>query len=379
LHETSLLNILDVLYDSAIERNSWSGALEALAKPVGGVTGHLLNWDKSSGLIPHYEVFSMDDSAMEDYASKWVLEDPRAAYLQSNPQAEIFFDEMHTSARQKQQQAFFSEWEHRDTAQRYLVGRRVFQSKEREIIFSLGFEDPHGAPRDSAVTLFEKLGSHLHRAVEIHHLFGRHMLKQTPELQILDGLSFGVVFLDELGRPGFFNRRAERISERGDGLRMSSDGLRAKNSNSDSHLQAMIRSCRNSRRSLDTPSGGWIKVNRDGPGPDYSALVIPMPDLDDLHLYSHPRVLILVSDPAEGREDVGSALGHLYDLTVTEIRVCLSLVAGNDTHGIANELSVSRGTVRFHLKNIFGKTGVKRQGELIRLVLALPTSPEASH
>ena len=89
-----------------------------------------------------------------------------------------------------------------------------------------------------------------------------------------------------------------------------------------------------------------------------------------------PRVLVLVSDPAEGREDLGDALQRLYGLTDGEAHVCLSLVVGNDTKGIADELCVSREAIRFHLKNIFSKTGVKRQGELIRLVLTLPAAPE---
>ena len=81
MREKQLLTILDVLYDTAIERNSWSNVLAALAEPVDGVTGHLLNWDKQSGLVPHFETFGVDASAMDTYASHWVLEDPRAKLM----------------------------------------------------------------------------------------------------------------------------------------------------------------------------------------------------------------------------------------------------------------------------------------------------------
>ena len=46
MRESDLLKILDVLYDTALERDSWTSVLQALAGPVDGVTGHLLNWDK---------------------------------------------------------------------------------------------------------------------------------------------------------------------------------------------------------------------------------------------------------------------------------------------------------------------------------------------
>jgi DNA-binding CsgD family transcriptional regulator len=378
MRENEVLKILDVLYDTAIERDSWSNVLKVLGAPVDGITGHLLNWDKKSGLVPHFESFGVDDSAMESYASHWVLEDPRAAHHKRNPHVRFFSDEMFVSVREKKRLAFFNDWEHPLTAERYIVGHRAYVSPDREIILSLGFDDPRGGVRDQALELFERLSSHLQRAIEIHHLFGRHMVEQTVELKILDNLNFGVVFLDELGRPGYYNRVAEQISERGDGFRLSSGGLRTRDGNSQGRLEAMIRSCRHGNSNVEDPAGGWVSIARDNAELDYSVLVIPMPDVNDVNLFSSPRVLIMISDPSEGREDVGEALKHLYGLTEREVHVCLSLAAGKDTSRIADELSVSKDAVRFHLKNIFTKTRVKRQGELIRLLLTLPNVPNVT-
>ena len=379
MRESDLLKILDVLYDTALERDSWTSVLQALAGPVDGVTGHLLNWDKQSGLVPHFEVFGVDDSAMQSYASHWVLEDPRAAHHQRNPDVRFFFDEMFVSPGEKKRIAFFNEWEHSQTAERDVVGHRAYVSQDREIIISLGFGDASGRTRDQALQLFERLSSHLQRAIEIHHLFGRHMIAQTPEHAIMDSLDYGVIFLDELGRPGYYNRVAEQISQRGDGLRLGSGGLRAKDACSHRQLEGLVRSSRIANSYGERSAGGWVSIVRDDHGPHYRVLVIPMPQVNDINLFSNPRVLILISDPAAGRENIGSALKHLYRLTEGEVHVCLSLAAGKDTSRIADELTVSREAVRFHLKNIFSKTGVKRQGELIRLLLTLPGVPGAPH
>ena len=379
MREMQLLKILDVLYDTAIERNSWSNVLAALAEPVDGVTGHLLNWDKQSGLVPHFETFGVEASAMETYASHWVLEDPRAAHHQLCPNVRFFTDEMIVSVQEKKRLAFFNEWEHPFTAERHIVGHRAYVSKEREIILSLGFADIGGGDSDKALALFKRLSSHFQRAIEIHHLFGRHIIEQTPELTVMDSLNFGVVFLDELGRPGSYNRVAEKISERGDGLRLSSGGLLARDGQSQSRLDALIRSCRGGHSHGEEPSGGWVSITREHTGEDYSALIIPMPEVNEINLFSHPRILVLVSDPAGGREDIGCALQYLYGLTDGEVSVCLALAAGQDTSSIADELSVSREAIRFHLKNIYSKTRVKRQGELIRLLLTLPNDPLTPH
>jgi DNA-binding CsgD family transcriptional regulator len=376
MRENEVLKILDVLYDTAIERDSWSNVLKALAAPVDGITGHLLNWDKKSGLVPHFESFGVDEDAMESYASHWVLEDPRAAHHQQHPHVRFFSDEMFVSLKEKKRLAFFNDWEHSLTAERYIVGHRAYVSDDREIILSLGFSDPRGHIREQALELFERLSSHVQRSIEIHQLFGRHMVKQTPELKILDSLNFGVIFLDALGRPGYYNRVAEQISERGDGFRLSSGGLRALNGHSQSKLETLIRSCRHGNSHAEELAGGWVSIARDSAGLDYSVLVIPMPEVNDLNLFSSPRVLVLVSDPAKEREDIGAPLTHLYGLTEGEVRVCLALAAGKDTASIADELGVSRDAVRFHLKNIFTKTRVKRQGDLIRLLLTLPNIPK---
>lgn len=90
MREKEVLKILDVLYDTAIERNTWQSVLEALAAPLGGVTGHLLNWDKGSGLLPTFESFGVHDSAMDSYSSHRVLQDPRAAHHMQNPHVRFF-------------------------------------------------------------------------------------------------------------------------------------------------------------------------------------------------------------------------------------------------------------------------------------------------
>jgi DNA-binding CsgD family transcriptional regulator len=50
--------------------------------------------------------------------------------------------------------------------------------------------------------------------------------------------------------------------------------------------------------------------------------------------------------------------------------VALLLGDGHAPRKIANMVGVADSTVRSQIKSIFSKTGVKRQGELIRLLMA---------
>ena len=62
-----------------------------------------------------------------------------------------------------------------------------------------------------------------------------------------------------------------------------------------------------------------------------------------------------------------------FGLTPAEARLALHLVAGETLRSAEFKLSITYETARTHLKNIFYKTGTRRQAELvIVIVTALP-------
>ncbi|HYD46763.1 MAG TPA: helix-turn-helix transcriptional regulator [Terriglobales bacterium] len=74
------------------------------------------------------------------------------------------------------------------------------------------------------------------------------------------------------------------------------------------------------------------------------------------------------NDHQPRREIDGEALRRRYGLSRAELRVALGIAQGQSPREIAAEQFVSVYTVRAHLRSIFGKTGVKRQSALARLV-----------
>lgn len=59
----------------------------------------------------------------------------------------------------------------------------------------------------------------------------------------------------------------------------------------------------------------------------------------------------------------------LYGLTPTEVRVTLALSEGLSITEVAERKNVARTTVAFHLRNVFQKTAVNRQAELVALIM----------
>lgn len=66
-------------------------------------------------------------------------------------------------------------------------------------------------------------------------------------------------------------------------------------------------------------------------------------------------------------------LARRHNLTTRERHVLAGVLAGLDNAGLANDLMISRATVKWHLHNVFAKTDVGSREELLRLALQLGT------
>jgi DNA-binding CsgD family transcriptional regulator len=66
------------------------------------------------------------------------------------------------------------------------------------------------------------------------------------------------------------------------------------------------------------------------------------------------------------------ALRSLYRLTPAEARIADLLAGGNEVGEVAVRAGITLETARFHVKRVLAKTGVRRQTELVRLMLSLP-------
>jgi DNA-binding CsgD family transcriptional regulator len=83
-------------------------------------------------------------------------------------------------------------------------------------------------------------------------------------------------------------------------------------------------------------------------------------------------VLIVIQDLDQMRVDLPRAARKLFGLTAAEARVACALVNGCTVTEIANAHQVTRATVRAQVRHILAKTGVKRQADVVRLLLHLP-------
>lgn len=78
---------------------------------------------------------------------------------------------------------------------------------------------------------------------------------------------------------------------------------------------------------------------------------------------------LLVLDPDHAPGEAVTWIGERYRLTPAELAVVRLILHGFDTAECAEQLDLSQGTVRWHFKRIFAKTGVDGRAELILLFM----------
>lgn len=69
------------------------------------------------------------------------------------------------------------------------------------------------------------------------------------------------------------------------------------------------------------------------------------------------------------RDPVPELIQSQLSLTPSESRIACMLSRGSSVDQIASELGIKKATARTHLRNIYAKTGVRCQADLVRLLL----------
>ena len=191
----------------------------------------------------------------------------------------------------------------------------------------------------------------------------------TAGFDALDLLNLGLAVTDGSGRLLLANRTAEHILEMRDGLQLTSRLV----------LQGSLRSCPDLLGFVQQATRG----SRPGePNINHLALAVPRPSgkrpitlvvrsANGLTEDEHPpvtAVLVFILDPELPVEADAAELSQLYGLTAAETRVANLLMQGKSLDDCCAELGVRRPTVCTHLRQLFKKTHVQRQSQLVSLL-----------
>jgi DNA-binding CsgD family transcriptional regulator len=225
-----------------------------------------------------------------------------------------------------------------------------------------------GAFEDSTLALLRLLVPHLQRALQIQlQVEGSHGYRNALESAI-DHLNVAVVFVDSRGGVVRFNRRAEELLRRNDGLTITHNRLTASLQRESSDLQALITGAVQTGKGQGLNAGGTTLVSR-RTGRPLLVTVAPLRDVG-VGFEQQSYAISFISDPDQKVALPGDFLRRCYGLTVAEARLASTLLEGRSLKQAADLSGVTHNTAKSQLKSIFLKTQVQRQSELVKLLLA---------
>jgi DNA-binding CsgD family transcriptional regulator len=220
-----------------------------------------------------------------------------------------------------------------------------------------------GPITDQQIELGTMLLPHLRRAVTISNILDartieRDRMSETP-------LRCAVILSDERGVILHSNQSAVDMLRDGALVQSVGNILSANAATAAMELRAALRLAASNEPNIGK-SGLAIRLSQPDLPPVF-AHVLPLTG-SDMRMGLHPAAIAAVFIAAAADEqDAASNMAAAFGLTPAETRVLASLLGGHSLKETATVLRIAGTTAKTHLENIFAKTGVSRQADLMRL------------
>jgi DNA-binding CsgD family transcriptional regulator len=255
-----------------------------------------------------------------------------------------------------------------------ILSLTLLMTPTRFAALGMARHESKGVIAQREIELARLLLPHLRRAVMISDVLDLRTIERARMAEALNALRCGVVLTDMNAAILHANTSAERMLGKGGGpIQLASGKFMAKVLSAARELRGAIKLATQDEASIGR-TGLAIRLTKAGEAPIF-AHVLPLTG-SDLRTRLQPEAVAAVFiGVAPGNQDTAAAAAAAFDLTPAQTRVLASLLGGGTLVETAATLGIAPTTAKSHLENIFAKTGVARQADLVRLAtgLAPPT------
>jgi DNA-binding CsgD family transcriptional regulator len=229
----------------------------------------------------------------------------------------------------------------------------------------LTFCRPQGSENFSAehAAALRLIAPHIKTAVALQYRLQMLELRHASLARVIERMHAGVILTDNAGRPQLLNRRAETIVAEADGIIVDSNGLAAATPVATRQLRDAIAAANRS-----TALEQRLHLPRPGRSPLLLSILPAWRLGAELPGMVAPRVAVVIGEADTPPPIDRVVFGDTYRLTARECEIAMLIGDGLDLQSIALQLGLGIGTVRHHLKHVFGKTGARSQAALVALM-----------
>ena len=353
-----------------MDETLWRAALEGLCDLTGSQAASFWVLDGSAQpRLPTFIFVNFDVSCVKEYLEHTAAFDPTNQYLVAHPHQRVVHDGEVITEREKEKHPYYDWHNRRIETQFRLVGQTCLAPKVQAGV-ALHRTRKAGRYDSRDISRFSFLHSHLERALAIGVRFGSQTATLRFTTEWLDRSAAAIVFLDERRHIVFANRAAQSLDSEGDGVKLTKDGITLLHRRDNDKFQSLIAEQVSPIASPNGPTGGTMRALRPSGKRAYGVFVCPVSRNHPVLAMVRPAVCVVITDPDRQTPLPNHRLRAAFGLTSAEAKLAALLAAGEGLRSAAEKLDITYGTARTRLAEIFQKTDTRRQGELIRLLLA---------
>jgi DNA-binding CsgD family transcriptional regulator/PAS domain-containing protein len=364
--QQELSHLLGALYDAAADPNLWTPFLQELSRSTEARSALLLMHNASQGIYTISRSWAVDPVATRLYQEHFSSLDVWAQRGLAKPAGVVCNSEELSPREEIETTEIYN-----DLCVPFEMNYGMFgvieNSPCRWASVSLFRDESGSAFQTSELEILKFLDPHMRRAFNLHFHFSELKARSAGLEKALDMLPTGLIFFGADGRIVFMNRSASALVSRSDGLLATRKGLEAERVCESLLLTKTVQAAVSNSNGVDLFGEGIVRVSRRAK-PPLQIAVSPIRD-NSIDTSQPIKAVAFVIDPMQRTRPTQDVLRTLFGFSPAECRVALLLGDGRSPREISQTIGVTFNTVRSQMKSIFAKTGVKRQSELVRLLL----------
>ncbi len=366
--ELQLSRLVGELYDAALDPALWTVALQGVRDFVGGASAGVVAKDASAnrGFVC-FDDGSIAPDYTASYFDRYVALDPcTTGHVFSTVETPVSTTDL-MPYDEFLETRFYQEWAGPQGFVDYM-GAAIDKTSTSAVVFNVMRRQDDGMFDEAARRRMRLVAPHVRRAVVIGEAMDLKTAEAASLADVFDGLNAGIFLTDARGRIVHANTAGHAILAKADGLYASGGRLVAQSTETRQALGAALAAAEKGDGAARGSATGVSFATREGER--YAAHVLPLTSGNRREAASAYGAVaaLFVNKASISLPSQPECIARHYQLTPTELRVLLAIVEVGGVPEVAEALGVAETTVKTHLGNLYGKTGVSRQADLVKLV-----------
>ena len=365
-----VIDPINLIYEAVTETSQWQTVLDSIVQSVGARRGLLSLFSTVSDASHIFRISGWTPEEIALYNDRYAADDPWRIAVARQTEWPVLIDTDICPREVSETSAAYREF-YKPKGAAHGMGGGIYTGHAARSVITVtrSLEDgPFGEPERAVLSA---LIPHLKRAALLHSELASQRAQLATFTAHLDRLPYPFLLTDSARRALYLNAAARQLTVARDGIAIESGRVTLGSLMQDRILEkAGAGTAGRTDDDFDR-----IEIPRHS-GKRPARLLIMRASVSGALPWgvSQPSLALQFIDPDSGTAPDAAIVEKLFSLTPSEARVTVKLAVGRNVEEIAADTRTSVGTIRTHLKRILSKTGTKRQGELISLILRSTSS-----